>query len=126
MSLTQCIPQDADFLTGVGKKTPVLARISTVAGEKGSADTVRDIRGFALKFKTQQGNFDFVGNDLPVFFVRDPIKFPSLNRSHKRHPKSDVPDANMFWDFHTGNPEGLHCLMQLFGSRGVPERSVES
>lgn len=105
----------------VGKKTEVLARLSTVAGEKGSSDTLRDIRGFALKFKTEEGNWDFVGNDLPVFFIRDPAKFPSLNRSHKRHPQTAVADSSMFWDFHNHNQEGAHCLMQLFGPRGVPE-----
>lgn len=104
----------------MGKKTKVLARISTVAGEKGSADTVRDIRGWALKFFTDEGNYDIVGNDLPVFFIRDPIKFPSLNRSHKRHPQTGVADSSMFWDFHNNNQEGVHCLMQLFGKRGVP------
>ncbi|EFQ25368.1 catalase [Colletotrichum graminicola] len=104
----------------VGKKTEVLARISTVAGERGSSDTVRDIRGFALKFKTEEGNWDFVGNDLPVFFIRDPVKFPSLNRSHKRHPQTGVADASMFWDFHNNNQEGAHSLLQLFGGRGIP------
>ncbi|KAI1071510.1 hypothetical protein LB507_005416 [Fusarium sp. FIESC RH6] len=104
----------------IGKQTPVLARLSTVAGEKGSSDTLRDIRGFALKMKTEEGNWDFVGNDLPVFFIRDPAKFPSLNRSHKRHPQTAVADASMFWDFHNHNQEGAHCLMQLFGPRGVP------
>ena len=110
----------AAFLSHVGKKTKVLARLSTVAGEKGSSDTSRDIRGFALKMFTEEGNWDFVGNDLPVFFIRDPAKFPSLNRSHKRHPQTDVPDATMFWDFHNNSQEGVHCLMQLFGGRGVP------
>ena len=110
----------AAFLNKVGKKTKVLARISTVAGEKGASDTVRDIRGWALKMFTEEGNYDIVGNDLPVFFIRDPVKFPSLNRSHKRHPQTNVPDASMFWDFHSNNQEGVHCLMQLFGGRGVP------
>ncbi|KAF5533354.1 catalase isozyme P [Fusarium napiforme] len=105
----------------IGKQTQVLARLSTVAGEKGSSDTLRDIRGFALKMKTEEGNWDFVGNDLPVFFIRDPAKFPSLNRSHKRHPQTAVADASMFWDFHNNNQEGAHCLMQLFGPRGVPQ-----
>lgn len=111
---------DADFLTGVGKKTKVLTRISTVGGEKGSADTVRDVRGWAIKFYTEEGIQDFVFNDLPVFFIRDPIKFPSMNRSHKRHPQTNVPDNTMFWDFHKNNPEGIHALMHLFGSRGIP------
>ena len=112
---------DAAFLSPVGKKTPALARLSTVGGEKGSADTVRDIRGWALKLFTEEGNQDFVFNDLPVFFIRDPIKFPSLNRSHKRHPQTNIPDPNRFWDFHNHNQEGIHCIMQLFGARGVPE-----
>lgn len=79
----------AKFLTEKGKKTKVLARISTVGGEKGSADTVRDIRGWALKIFTEEGNQDFVFNDLPVFFIRDPAKFPSINRAHKRHPQTN-------------------------------------
>jgi catalase len=111
---------DADFLTGVGKKTKILTRISTVGGEKGSSDTVRDVRGWATKFYTEEGIQDFVFNDLPVFFIRDPIKFPSMNRSHKRHPQTNVPDNTMFWDFHLNNPEGIHALMHLFGQRGIP------
>ncbi|RFU30492.1 hypothetical protein B7463_g5863, partial [Scytalidium lignicola] len=111
---------DAAFLNGIGKKTPVLTRISTVGGERGSADTVRDVRGWALKFFTEEGNQDFVFNDIPVFFVRDPIKFPSLNRSHKRHPRNNIPDPNRFWDFHNHNQEGIHALMHLFGGRGIP------
>jgi len=111
---------DAKFLNGIGKKTKVLIRISTVAGEKGASDTVRDVRGWAMKFFTEDGNQDFVFNDLPVFFIRDPIKFPSMNRSHKRHPQTNVPDPNMFWDFHVNNQEGIHALMHLFGQRGIP------
>lgn len=111
---------DAHFLTGVGKKTPVMTRISTVGGEKGSSDTVRDVRGWSIKFYTEEGNHDFVFNDLPVFFLRDPIKFPSMNRSHKKHPRTNVPDNTMFWDYHVNNPEGIHALMQLFGQRGIP------
>lgn len=111
---------DANFLSGVGKKTPILCRLSTVGGEKGSSDTVRDVRGWATKFYTEEGIQDFVFNDLPVFFIRDPIKFPSMNRSHKRHPQTNVPDNSMFWDFHVNNPEGIHALMHLFGQRGIP------
>ncbi|KAJ5326223.1 Catalase mono-functional heme-containing [Penicillium brevicompactum] len=111
----------AKFLNGVGKKTPVLFRLSTTGGEKGSADTVRDVRGFSVKFFTEDGNHDIVGNHIPVFFVRDPIRFPSLNRSHKRHPATNRPDWNMFWDFHTNQPESVHALMHLFGSRGIPD-----
>ncbi|KAI5364896.1 Putative catalase immune-responsive domain, catalase core domain, Catalase superfamily [Septoria linicola] len=119
-----------DFLTGIGKKTPLLARLSTVGGEKGSADTVRDIRGFAVKFFTQEGNQDFVMNDLPVFFIRDPIlhgfDFPSMNRSHKKHPQTNVQDPTMWWDYHNNNQEGTHALMQVFGSRGVSESIYKS
>jgi catalase len=111
---------DAKFLTGIGTKNKVLQRISTVAGEKGSSDTVRDVRGWAMRFFTEDGNQHFVFNDLPVFFIRDPIKFPSMNRSHKRHPQTNVPDPSMFWDFHVNNPEGIHALMHLFGQRGIP------
>ncbi|OAA71507.1 catalase [Cordyceps fumosorosea ARSEF 2679] len=111
---------DAKFLTGIGNKTPILTRMSTVGGEKGSSDTVRDVRGWATKFYTEEGIQDFVFNDLPVFFIRDPIKFPSMNRSHKRHPQTNVPDNSMFWDFHVNNPEGIHALMHLFGQRGIP------
>lgn len=99
----------------------MLSRISTVGGEKGSADTVRDIRGFAVKIFTEEGNQDFVFNDLPVFFVRDPVKFPSMNRSHKKHPQTNVPDENMFWDYHVHNQESIHAIMQLFSKRGIPE-----
>ncbi|KAI2473613.1 catalase [Annulohypoxylon bovei var. microspora] len=111
---------DADFLTGVGKKTEVLARISTVSPERGSSDSVRDFRGFAMKFKTSQGNQDFVFNNQPVFFVRDPTKFPSLNRSHKRDPRTEIASSDMFWDFHVHNQESIHALMFLFGDRGLP------
>ena len=94
---------DANFLTGKGKKTPLLARISTTAGEKGASDTVRDIRGWSMKLFTAEGNQDFVFNSVPVFFIRDPIKFPSVNRSHKRRPQTNVPNANMFWDYRNNN-----------------------
>ncbi|KAK9428654.1 catalase-domain-containing protein [Lipomyces doorenjongii] len=110
----------ASFLNAVGKKTEVLLRISTVGPERGSADTVRDVHGWGMKLYTDQGNLDWVFNNTPVFFVRDPIKFPSLNRSHKRNPRTNVPDANMFWDFHVGNPEGIHQIMHLFSDRGTP------
>ncbi|KAI3058671.1 hypothetical protein CBS147353_10703 [Aspergillus niger] len=112
----------ADFLTGIGKKTRCLARISTVGPERGHADTIRDVRGFAMKFYTADGNNDWVFNDIPTFFVRDPIKFSSMNRSHKRHPQSnlDLPDPTMFWDFHVNNQEGIHALMHLISDRGIP------
>lgn len=113
----------ASFLNQAGKKTPVLMRVSTVGPESGSADTSRDVHGWAMKLYTDEGNLDWVFNNTPVFFIRDPIKFPSMNRSHKRHPQTHLPDANMFWDFHVGNPEGIHQLLVLFSDRGTP-RSV--
>ncbi|KAJ9205252.1 catalase [Paecilomyces variotii] len=110
----------ASFLSQVGKKTPLLLRVSTVAQEAGSSDTARDVHGWAMKMYTDEGNLDWVFNNTPVFFVRDPLKFPSMNRSHKRHPQTHLPDPNMFWDFHVGNPEGIHQLMHLFSDRGTP------
>ncbi|KAJ5995787.1 Catalase mono-functional heme-containing [Penicillium waksmanii] len=111
----------ASFLSEVGKKTPVLLRVSTVGPEAGSADTSRDVHGWGMKLYTDEGNLDWVFNNTPVFFIRDPIKFPSMNRSHKRHPQTHLPDANMFWDFHVGNPEGIHQLLVLFSDRGTPQ-----
>jgi catalase len=103
-----------------GVKTETLLRFSTVAGEQGSADTVRDPRGFALKFYTTQGNYDLVGNNTPVFFIRDPMKFPHFIRSQKRLPDKGVRDNNMQWDFWTLNPESAHQVTWLFGDRGTP------
>ncbi|KAG9238001.1 catalase [Amylocarpus encephaloides] len=111
----------ARFLNGIGKKTELLARISTVGPERGSADTARDPRGWGIKFYTEEGNQDWVFNNTPIFFIRDPIKFPSLNRSHKRHPQTNIPDATMYWDFHNNNQEGTHELMHLFSDRGTPD-----
>ncbi|KAJ5746598.1 hypothetical protein N7520_011780 [Penicillium odoratum] len=111
----------ASFLNKVGKTTPVLQRVSTVGGEAGSADTSRDIHGWAMKLYTEEGNLDWVFNNTPVFFIRDPMRFPSLNRSNKRHPRSHLPDANMFWDFHVGSPESIHELLHLFSDRGTPK-----
>src|SRR5437667_7957287 len=98
----------AAFLNKIGKRTPVLLRFSTVAGELGSADTVRDPRGFALKFYTEEGNYDLVGNNTPIFFIRDPSKFSDFIRSQKRLPDSGVRDNNMQWDFWPLNPESAH------------------
>lgn len=103
-----------------GTRTGTLLRFSTVAGEQGSADTVRDPRGFALKFYTTEGNYDLVGNNTPVFFIRDPMKFPHFIRSQKRLPDSGVRDNNMQWDFWTLNPESAHQVTWLFGDRGIP------
>ncbi|HVA37442.1 MAG TPA: catalase [Candidatus Dormibacteraeota bacterium] len=110
----------AAFLSAVGKRTEVLARFSTVAGEAGSADTVRDPRGFAVKFYTEEGNYDLVGNNTPVFFIRDAIKFPDFIHSQKRHPQTHVQDPNMMWDFWSLSPESLHQVTYLFGDRGTP------
>ncbi|MDI3331289.1 MAG: catalase [Micrococcus sp.] len=103
-----------------GATVRMLARFSTVAGELGSPDTWRDVRGFALKFYTEEGNFDLVGNNTPVFFVRDPMKFPHFIRSQKRLPDSGLRDGTMQWDFWTQNPESAHQVTYLMGDRGLP------
>ncbi|WP_330231170.1 catalase [Nocardia sp. NBC_00508] len=103
-----------------GKKTEMLARFSTVAGERGSPDTWRDPRGFALKFYTEQGNFDMVGNNTPIFFVRDPMKFQDFIRSQKRRADNNLRDHDMQWDFWTLSPESAHQVTWLMGDRGVP------
>ena len=104
-----------------GVKTDMLARFSTVAGEQGSPDTWRDPRGFALKFYTSEGNFDLVGNNTPVFFIRDTIKFPHFIRSQKRLPGSGLRSNHMQWDFWTLNPESAHQVTYLMGDRGIPK-----
>src|SRR6195256_2658704 len=111
----------ASFLSDVGKRTPVFARFSTVAGELGSADTVRDPRGFALKFYTEQGNYDMVGNNTPVFFIRDPQKFSDFIHSQKRRADTHTRDNNMQWDFWTLSPESAHMVTWLMGDRGIPK-----
>src|SRR5690554_2314562 len=103
-----------------GSKTEMLARFSTVAGESGSPDTWRDVRGFSLKFYTSEGNYDLVGNNTPIFFVRDPMKFPHFIRSQKRLPDSGLRDNHMQWDFWTLNPETAHQVTYLMGDRGLP------
>lgn len=111
----------AKFLNKVGKRTPMFARFSTVGGEKGSADTARDPRGFALKFYTEDGNYDLVGNNTPIFFVRDALKFPDFIHSQKRNPQTNLKDANAFWDFLSLTPESLHQVMRLFCNLGTPK-----
>lgn len=111
----------ARIFSEVGKKTEVLGRFSTVAGEKGSADTVRDVRGFALKFYTEEGNWDMVGNNTPVFFVRDAIKFPDFIHSQKRDPQTNLRSDTMQWDFWSHVPESLHQITTLFSDRGIPK-----
>ncbi|WP_461208626.1 catalase [Desulfocurvus sp. DL9XJH121] len=104
-----------------GVKTDVLARFSTVAGESGSPDTWRDVRGFALKFYTTEGNYDMVGNNTPVFFIRDPMKFHHFIHSQKRRADSGLRDGDMQWDFWTLSPESAHQVTYLMGDRGVPK-----
>lgn len=114
----------ADFLQDPDKKTPVFVRFSTVAGGRGSADTVRDVRGFATKFYTEEGNYDIVGNNLPVFFIRDAIKFPDLIHAVKAEPHNNIPSSstahNNFWDFISQTPESTHMLTWVFSDRGTP------
>jgi len=105
----------------VGKKTPLFIRFSTVGGESGSADTARDPRGFAVKFYTEEGNWDLVGNNTPIFFIRDPILFPSFIHTQKRNPATHCKDPDMFWDFLTQRPESIHQVMFLFSDRGTPD-----
>ena len=111
----------AAIFSQVGKRTPMFARFSTVAGERGAADAERDIRGAALKFYTEQGNWDMVGNNTPVFFFRDPLKFPDLNHAVKRDPRTNMRSANNNWDFWTGLPEALHQITYVMGDRGIPD-----
>jgi len=110
----------AKFLSQVGKRTEVFIRFSTVAGEKGSADTVRDPRGFAIKFYTEDGNYDLVGNNTPIFFLRDPLKFADFIHSQKRDPHTNVQEPDNVWDFFSLSPETTHQFTWLFGDRGIP------
>src|ERR1700722_14020007 len=111
----------ASVFAKIGKQTEVLLRFSTVAGERGAADTERDVRGFALKFYTDEGNWDLVGNNTPVFFVRDPIKFPDFIHTQKRHPKSNLRSNTAAWDFWSLSPESLHQVTILMSERGLPK-----
>lgn len=110
----------AKIFSEVGKKTEMFARFSTVAGERGAADAERDIRGFALKFYTEEGNWDLVGNNTPVFFLRDPLKFPDLNHAVKRDPRTNMRSAKNNWDFWTSLPEALHQVTVVMSDRGIP------
>ena len=110
----------AKFLSKVGKRTEVFLRFSTVGGEKGSADAARDPRGFAIKFYTEEGNYDLVGNNTPVFFIRDPLKFSDFIHTQKRHPATNLPNPDMFWDFLSLTPESIHQVTILFSDRGTP------
>ncbi len=111
----------AAIFSQIGKQTELFARFSTVAGERGAADAERDIRGFALKFYTEQGNWDLVGNNTPVFFFRDPLKFPDLNHAVKRDPRTNLRSAENNWDFWTNLPEALHQVTIVMSDRGIPD-----
>ena len=110
----------AKIFSKIGKKTDMFARFSTVAGERGAADAERDIRGFAMKFYTEEGNWDLVGNNTPVFFLRDPLKFPDLNHAVKRDPRTNMRSARNNWDFWTSLPEALHQVTVVMSDRGIP------
>ena len=110
----------AKIFSEVGKKTEMFARFTTVAGERGAADAERDIRGFALKFYTEEGNWDLAGNNTPVFFLRDPLKFPDLNHAVKRDPRTNLRSARNNWDFWTLLPEALHQVTVVMSDRGIP------
>ena len=111
----------AKLFETVGKQTPVFLRFSTVGGERGSADTERDPRGFALRFYTEEGNWDVVGNNTPVFFIRDPLKFPDFIHTQKRLPQSNLKSPDAMWDFWSLSPESLHQVTILFSDRGIPD-----
>lgn len=111
----------AKIFSEIGKKTEMFARFSTVAGERGAADTERDVRGFALKFYTEDGNWDLVGNNTPVFFVRDPLKFPDFIHTQKRDSKTNLRSNTAMWDFWSLSPETLHQVMILMSDRGIPQ-----
>jgi len=111
----------AKLFSAVGKKTSTFLRFSTVGGEKGSADTERDPRGFALKFYTEEGNWDMVGNNTPIFFIRDPLKFGDFIHTQKRDPQTNLKSPTMMWDFWSLSPESLHQVTILFSDRGTPD-----
>ena len=110
----------AKIFAAIGKRTELFARFTTVAGERGAADAERDIRGFAVKFYTEEGNWDMVGNNTPVFFLRDPLKFPDLNHAVKRDPRTNLRSAKNNWDFWTSLPEALHQITIVMSDRGIP------
>ena len=110
----------ARFLSAVGKETETFLRFSTVAGGRGSADAVRDPRGFAVKFYTEDGNYDLVGNNTPIFFIRDPLKFPDFIHSQKPDPFTNHQEPDNVWDFFSHSPEATHMFTWLFGDRGIP------
>ena len=110
----------AKLFSEIGKQTEVFVRFSTVAGERGAADAERDIRGFAVRFYTEEGNWDLVGNNTPVFFIRDPLQFPDLNHAVKRDPQTNLRSPQTNWDFWTMLPEALHQVTIVMSDRGIP------
>ena len=110
----------AKIFSKIGKKTDCFLRFSTVAGERGAADAERDVRGFAVKFYTEEGNWDLVGNNTPVFFIRDPYKFPDFIHTQKRDPKTNLRNNTAMWDFWSLSPESMHQVTILFSDRGLP------
>ena len=123
LTITNDISQysKAKVFSEVGKQTELFLRFSTVGGEKGSADTARDPRGFAVKFYTEEGNWDLTGNNTPVFFIRDPLKFPDFIHTQKRDPETNLKSPTMMWDFWSLSPESLHQVTILFSDRGTPD-----
>ena len=123
LTITQDITRysKAKVFSEIGKQTEVFLRFSTVAGERGAADAERDVRGFALKVYTEEGNWDLVGNNTPVFFIRDPVKFPDFIRTQKRHPSTNLRSPTAMWDFWSLSPESLHQVTILFSDRGLPQ-----
>jgi catalase len=111
----------AKFLSQVGKRTECFARMSTTMGARESSDLFRDVRGFAWKFYTEEGNFDMVGIHVPVFFIRDPMMAPDMFHAMKKHPVKGYYDFNTMWDFLSSVPESLHCTTMIFTDRGVPK-----
>ena len=111
----------AKIFKNIGEKTPCFVRFSTVGGEQGTSDSDRDPRGFAVKIYTEEGNWDIVGNNTPVFFIRDPIKFPDFIHSVKRDPRNGLKNPNMFWDFISQTPESIHQILILYSNHGTPK-----
>ncbi len=122
LTITQDITRfsKAGIFAKVGKETPVFIRFSTVAGERGAADAERDVRGFSIKFYTDEGNWDLVGNNTPVFFIRDPLKFPDFIHTQKRDPATNMRNPDAAWDFWSLHPESLHQVTILMSDRGLP------
>jgi len=127
LTITQDITRytKASLFAKVGKETPLFIRFSTVAGERGAADAERDVRGFSIKFYTDEGNWDLVGNNTPVFFIRDPLKFPDFIHTQKRDPATNMRSPNAAWDFWSLHPESLHQVTILMSDRGLPRNFRE-